>query len=346
MREHIISHHGEIRIEYDKEYGNCVTVYIPLGKEHFNGDSIVTFIDPEEIKNSVEEIVPDIVTPEEKEQQISEENDISFSVPKPNGKHKILVIEDHKDIRLYLKVLFGSSYIVIMAENGEEGVQLARKEMPDIILSDVMMPVMNGFECTRILKEDVKTCHIPIIMLTALVGDMDVVKGIELGADDYILKPFNPEILRSKVKRLIQNRIDLKQMYMKLMMATNTKESNEQDEEGPKEDPFIRQIFDITEKNLQNPDFNVKKLAEMLNMSQPTLYRRVKMLTNYTIIELIRGVRLKRSAELLRTRKYSIQEVSEMVGYNDAPTFRKHFVDFYGTTPSTFANKEEAEEKK
>jgi AraC-like DNA-binding protein len=106
------------------------------------------------------------------------------------------------------------------------------------------------------------------------------------------------------------------------------------------------EMIDIVEKNLQNPDFNVKRLAEMLNMSQPTLYRRVKMLTNYTIIELTRGVRLKRAAELLRTRQYSIQEVSEMVGYNDAPTFRKHFVEFYGSTPSTFVSKEEAQEKK
>jgi transcriptional regulator GlxA family with amidase domain len=178
------------------------------------------------------------------------------------------------------------------------------------------------------------------------MGDNNIIKGLESGADDYILKPFNPDILSSKVKRLIKNRMDLKQTYMKLMMASNTTDTVEQDSEGPKEDPFIRQIFDIVEKNLQNPDFNVKRLAEMLNMSQPTLYRRVKMLTNYTIIELIRGVRLKRAAELLRTRKYSIQEVSEMVGYNDAPTFRKHFVEFYGTTPSTFANKEEAEEKK
>lgn len=347
MKEYIVAHHGNIRIECDTESGSCTTVYIPLGKEHFEGDSDVTFIDPEKQEVPAEEaIVPEIITPEEKEQQIIEEDEMPFSTPTPGGKHKILVIEDHKDIRLYLKVLFSANYTVLMAENGEEGVQMARKEMPDIILSDVMMPVMNGFECTRILKEDMKTCHIPIIILTALVGDMDVVKGIELGADDYILKPFNPEILRSKVKRLIKNRMDLKQAYMKLMMASNTNDNNEQDEDGPKEDPFIRQIFDITEKNLQNPDFNVKKLAEMLNMSQPTLYRRVKMLTNYTIIELIRGVRLKRSAELLRTRKYSIQEVSEMVGYNDAPTFRKHFVDFYGTTPSTFANKEEADDKK
>ena len=231
-----------------------------------------------------------------------------------------------------------------MAENGEEGVKIAQREMPDLIISDIMMPVMDGFECCRILKEDLKTSHIPIVFLTALIGDENMIKAIELGANDYILKPFHPEILRSKVKRLIQNRVNLKQSYMKLMMTPTINEVPKEEEE--KEDPFIRQIFDIVEKNLQNPDFNVKKLAEMVNMSQPTLYRRVKMLTNYTIIEVIRGVRMKRSAELLRTRKYSIQEVSEMVGYNDAPTFRKHFVDFYGTTPSNFANQEEANRKK
>jgi YesN/AraC family two-component response regulator len=244
-----------------------------------------------------------------------------------------------------MKILFSANYTLIMAENGEEGIRLARKEMPDIIISDIMMPGMDGFECTKILKEDIKTCHIPIILLTALMGETNMVKGLELGADDYILKPFNPDVLHSKVKRLIKNRIDLKQTYMKLMMANNTTNVTEEEKEQ-KEDPFIRQIFDYVEKNLQNPDFSVKRLAEMLNMSQPTLYRRVKMLTNYTIIELIRGVRLKRAAELLKTKKYSIQEVSEMVGYNDAPTFRKHFVDFYGTTPSTFASKSEAKEQK
>lgn len=346
MREYIIAHHGYIRIEQDKESGTCVTAYIPLGKDHFEGDAQVKFIEEEEEEEEIFTIksVSDITTAEEKEQEDTENEVIAPSTPAPSTKHKILVIEDHKDIRLYLKVLFSANYNVIMAENGEEGLRLARKEMPDIILSDVMMPEMNGFECTRALKEDMKTCHIPIILLTALAGDSNATKGIDLGADDYILKPFNPDVLRSKVKRLIKNRMDLKQAYMKLMMNSKTDE-NEQENDGPKEDPFIRQIFDIVEGNLQNPDFNVKRLAEMLNMSQPTLYRRVKMLTNYTIIELIRGVRLKRASELLKSKKYSVQEVSEMVGYNDAPTFRKHFVDFYGTTPSAFANKEETEEK-
>ena len=336
MKDCIVAHHGDIKIVRDTDSGTTVTVYIPVGKKHFEEDSNVTFVESEKIEEA------EIVTPEEKDKQIRNEEEGIGVTQQSHSKHKILIIEDHKDIRLYLKVLFGANYTVIFAENGEEGVSMARKESPDIIISDVMMPGMDGFECTKILKEDIKTCHIPIILLTALVGDTNMVKGLELGADDYILKPFNPEILTSKVKRLIKNRMELKQTYMKLMMANNTINSITEEEEGPKEDPFIHQIFETVEKNLQNPDFNVKRLAEMLNMSQPTLYRRVKMLTNYTIIELIRGVRLKRAAELLRTRKYSIQEVSEMVGYNDAPTFRKHFVEFYGTTPSTFANKEEA----
>ena len=348
MKEHIVAHHGDIRIEQDPETGTCVSIYIPMGKEHFEGDTRVTFVEPETIRQADEKTADAIITLEEKEQQIKEEQErISLLVTPNGGKHKMLIIEDHKDIRLYLKVLFSSEYSIIMAENGEEGVKMARHELPDIILTDIMMPVMDGFEATRILKEDLKTCHIPIIHLTALTGDTNAVKGIEYGADDYILKPFNAEILRSKVKRLIENRQNLKQAYMKLMMTSGAMESDgAQEEGGQKEDPFIKQIFEIVENNLRNPDFNVKRLAEMVNMSQPTLYRRVKMLTNYTIIELIRGVRLKNAADLLRTKKYSIQEVSEMVGYNDAPTFRKHFVDFYGVTPSQFANKEEASEKK
>ncbi len=346
MKDTALSHNGEIKIEKKKNKGTSVTLYLPLDKKHWEGKDNVVFIDPEKVV--VEDTEAEIITIEDKEIQAVKESIIASPIDSPETKYKLLVIEDHADIRLYLKVLFSSIYNIVMAENGEEGVRTARKEMPDLIITDVMMPIMNGFECCRILKEDLKTCHIPIILLTALTGDEDVVKGIELGADDYILKPFNPEILRTKVKRLIKSRIELKQIYTKLLMPSIP--GNELPEENTEtasiEDPFISQILGIVNENLQNTEFNVKKLAEMLNMSQPTLYRKVKQLTNFTIIELIRGVRLKRSAELLRTRQYSVQEVAEMVGYNDIPTFRKHFVDFYGTTPSTFNNKEEAEDKK
>lgn len=346
MKDTALSHNGEIKIEQKKNKGTSVTLYLPLGKKHWEGKDNVVFIDPE--KAIVEDSKAEIITIEDKEIQAVKESIIANPIDSPETKYKLLVIEDHADIRLYLKVLFSSIYNIVMAENGEEGVRMARKEMPDLIITDVMMPIMNGFECCRILKEDLKTCHIPIILLTALTGDEDVVRGIELGADDYILKPFNPEILRTKVKRLIKSRIELKQIYTKLLMPSITSQESPEDSEEAVaiEDPFITQILAIVNENLQNTEFNVKKLAEMLNMSQPTLYRKVKQLTNFTIIELVRGVRLKRSAELLRTRQYNVQEVAEMVGYNDIPTFRKHFVDFYGTTPSTFNNKEEAEDKK
>ena len=329
-------HHGEITMTHKEDEGTQVTLRIPLGKKHFDNDSNITFIEPEEIiieeepKNEMESIA----------EERNEANGEWTSKLSNNGKCKLLIVEDHKDIRLYLKVLFSHDYTLLMAENGEEGVKMARKELPDLIITDVMMPVMDGFECCKRIKEDLKTCHIPVILLTALIGDEDVVKGIELGADDYILKPFNPEILRTKVKRLIKSRLELKQIYTKLLMPSGNPLEDSTEDVEKVEDPFIAQILQIVEENLQNPDFSVKRLSEMLNMSQPTLYRRVKQITNFTIVELVRGVRLKRSAELLKTRQYNVQEVAEMVGYNDIPTFRKHFVDFYGTTPSSFSRDE------
>ena len=345
MKTTILAHHGDIQITQEKNKGTRVVLYIPLGKQHLNNDENVCFIEPETIMEDSDKAM---ITAEDKRQQEIANSITAKPIDNPETKYKLLVVEDHADIRLYLRVLFSATYNIIMAENGEEGVRIARKEIPDLVITDVMMPIMNGFECCRILKEDLKTCHIPIILLTALTDDENIVKGIELGADDYILKPFNPEILRTKVKRLIKSRTELKQIYTKLLMPSIT--VNGSQEENTEtiiiEDPFITQILNIVNENLQNPEFNVKKLAEMLNMSQPTLYRKVKQLTNFTIIELVRGVRLKRSAELLRSRKYNVQEVAEMVGYNDIPTFRKHFVDFYGTTPSTFNSKEDTEDKK
>ena len=345
MKTTILAHHGDIQITQEKNKGTRVVLYIPLGKQHLKNDENVCFIEPETIMEDSDKAM---ITAEDKRQQEIANSITAKPIDNPETKYKLLVVEDHADIRLYLRVLFSSTYNIIMAENGEEGVRMARKEIPDLVITDVMMPVMNGFECCRILKEDLKTCHIPIILLTALTDDENIVKGIELGADDYILKPFNPEILRTKVKRLIKSRTELKRIYTKLLMPSIT--VNGSQEENTEtiiiEDPFITQILNIVNENLQNPEFNVKKLAEMLNMSQPTLYRKVKQLTNFTIIELVRGVRLKRSAELLRSRKYNVQEVAEMVGYNDIPTFRKHFVDFYGTTPSTFNSKEDTEDKK
>lgn len=337
MKDMAAAHHGDIKIDRRKDEGTTVTLYLPLGKEHFVGDENVTFVEADKISEgeNVNEAVSGVVQhPDEPVEKAEPQQKITSS----ENKYTLLIIEDHQDIRTYLKVLFAANYNILVAENGEQGVEIARRVIPDLIITDIMMPVMDGFECCRILKEDLNTCHIPIILLTALAEEEDLVKGIELGADEYIYKPFNPEILRIKVKHLIKSRIELKQAYTKLLMPSAS-DSEQETEEIKAEDPFIEQILEITNQNLQNPNFSVKWLAEELNMSQATLYRRIKQSTDFSLIELIRGVRLKRAAELLKTRKYSVQEVAEMVGYNDIPTFRKHFVDFYGTTPSNFYNK-------
>ena len=333
-------HGSEMKIEQLTQDESYIELWIPMGKEHWITAENVDFINTDELAE--DEFMPELnVSTSEAPIVVETTEELEDLETIPDSKLKLLIIEDNTDIRFYMKIIFSNLYQVFLAENGQEGVEVARRELPNLILTDVMMPVMDGFECLRVLKEDFRTCHIPVIILTALTSDEDIVKGTDLGADDYILKPFNPEVLRAKVKRLMRSRVELKQIYTKLLTSA-TPSSTHQDEEiidatTPKvEDPLIEKIVELVKANLQNPEFNVKSLADMLFMSQPTLYRKVKQITGFTIIELVRGVRLKEAAELLKTKQYGIQEVSEMVGYNDVPTFRKHFVSLYGTTPSTF----------
>ncbi len=341
MMEKIVRlHHGFMNMESSEGGYNEVRLNIPIEKKMLEGDPNIVFVEPEEQEEP------------KKTQQQQQENAVALlpepvaqeniapvvSGPAPTAKKKtLLVVEDHKDIRLYLKVLFSSEYNILVAVNGQEGIDLAQREQPDLILCDVMMPVKDGLQCCKELKEGVDTCHIPFILLTAMVEDDDVIHGLEMGADDYILKPFTPGILKARVRNLISGRVTLKQMYTRLLVLPEENETKEGQEEKV-EDPFISMVVKIVEDNIKEADFSVKKLAAEMNMSQPTLYRKIKQTTDFTIIELIRGVRMRKAATLLKQKKYAVQEVAEMVGYNDIPTFRKHFVDTFGTTPSTYAN--------
>lgn len=333
MQQMVEMHHGTISLENSQEKGTKVVVNLPLDKSVFDADPNIEFVDPEKITDiepeSVETSRPTLM---------SEEIAPSAST---SSKKTLLIVEDQKDIRLYLKVLFNNEYNLLMATNGQEGVDMATKEQPDLIICDVMMPVKDGFECCKEVKEGLETCSIPFIILTAKVEDEDIIRGLDIGADDYVLKPFTPNILKAKVRNLINSRQALKQMYTKLLMLPGTDTADmtdieKSDENVKVEDPFISSVIKIVEENICKADFSVKKLASEMNMSQPTLYRKVKQSTDYTIIELIRGVRMRRAAVLLKTKKHGVQEVAEMVGYNDIPTFRKHFVDAFGTTPSTY----------
>lgn len=340
MEQIMKEHHGSISLKNLNGEGTRLQVKWPIDKSVFEGDEKVVFIESE---MQEEVILPEggtlikTVDQEEEAESIEEVDMLS----EERTKKTLLIVEDYNDIRLYLKTLFEKEYTILMAVNGEEGVNMARKELPDLVLCDVMMPVKNGFECCQEIKEGLETCHIPVVMLTAKVEEDDIIKGLEIGADDYILKPFIPQILKAKVKNLIEGRVNLKKMYTKLLVTPSEESSEVQNAETKDvgiDDPFISTVVKIIEENIQEPDFNVKKLASDLNMSQPTLYRRVKQCTDFTIIELIRGVRMKKAATLLMKKQNSVQEVAELIGYNDIPTFRKHFVDTYGTTPSTYAD--------
>ena len=253
-----------------------------------------------------------------------------------NNRNKVLIIDDSEEIQLCLKVLLADNYQLFLAVDGKEGIDIALKESPDLILCDVMMPGMDGLACCRKLKSLLETSHIPVLMLTARMDEEDVLKGLDAGADDYLKKPFNAEILKSKIAGHIQNRILLKQSYTKQFLIPDENEicpSKGKEEEQR----FISLLVKLIEENISDKNFKVKYLADCVNMSQTTLYRRVKQITALSAIELIRNVRLKRAAILLKSHKYSIQEVSEMVGYNDIPTFRKHFTEFFGKVPSVYA---------
>lgn len=253
------------------------------------------------------------------------------------SKNTILIISDRQEIVMYMKVLLSTTYNIITASTGQEGIERARNDKPDMIMCDVEVPG-TGFHVCEEIRGDVSTCHLPFILVTSKVEDDDLVRGLEIGADDYMLKPFTPGIIKAKIENLIKNRKVLRQKYSNLMVQLNGRDDEGLEDGGSNKNSFMTEIVKLIEDNILEPDFSVKKLASAMNMSQPTLYRKVKQQTNCTIIELIIGVRIRRAAMFLKEGKYSVQEVAEKVGYNDVSTFRKNFVEIMGSTPSTYSN--------
>lgn len=312
-------HHGSVELKSQENEGCIFTLIIPEGKEHFANDNYKIDHDNIPHKNEDEEII------------IVEEKDKANVESK---KRTLLIIEDNKEIRKYIARLFGKDYMILEAEDGAEGLQKASQNLPDIIISDIMMPVKDGFECCREIRQQPSTTHIPILMLSAKNEDADILHASCIGVDDFMMKPFNPDILRSKVENLITQRIRLKRIYTKVLMQKEYKTDDDSNSELP--DEFIKKLVQIIEANIANEELNVKMLAESLNMSQPTLYRKLKQRTHLAAIDIIRSVRMSKADSLITEERYSIQEIAEMVGYNDIRTLRKHFMSQFGVSPSKF----------
>lgn len=308
---------GMYRSESDKN-GTSYIIMIPLGKQHLL-DRRVEFVEPES----------DLVKLNARQKEEIAELIHVIPQKKETGK-KLLVIDDSDQIRWFLKHVFNKEYQILEARNGQDGINVALKEEPDLILCDVMMPVKDGYETCREIKNDPKMAQTPVVMLTAKVESEDVITGIEAGADDYITKPFDVEILRSKINSLMKKRDDMKRYF------SNSSAASHNEENTLSTNPFMDAVVKNIEKHLDDSTFEAKVLADSLNMSLPTLYRKIKQYSDLSILELTRNIRLKKAAELLASQQYSVQEVAEMVGFNDTATFRKRFTEQYGVTLSQY----------
>lgn len=310
-------HHGTVCLQSAPGKGSIFTLNIPKGKTHFAKD------------NCEEAACKPIIGESDAKHEKADWEQTAEVASVAKYKSTLLIIEDNTDIRRYIVSLFCDKYNILEAADGEEGVVQAMKHLPTLIISDIMMPVKDGFTCCKEIREQVETAHIPILMLTAKAEEADIIRGTQLGVDDYMMKPFNPEILKAKVENLILRREHLKRIYTKSLMLKQTPQVTE-------EDDFMQKVVNVIEANLADENFSVQMLADQLNMSQPTLYRKIKERSELSVIKVIRSVRMSKAASLILERKYSIQEISEMVGFNDPNTFRKHFTEQFGVLPSKY----------
>jgi YesN/AraC family two-component response regulator len=257
-----------------------------------------------------------------------------FQAPEMGKKRfKVLLVEDDEDFRFYLKDNLAPLFTVVEATNGREGWQKALSAQPDLVVSDVNMPLMDGLELSKKIKGDERVRHIPVILLTALSGEQDQLRGLGMGVNDYISKPFNVEILISRIRNLLELKGSLEETLRKRVMA----EPAEIEEEPEKTDEdFIGEAVEALERNMANADFSVDDWSREMGMSRTTLYKRILGATGQTPTGFIRSFRMKRAAQLLEKTRHNVAEVAYMVGFNNPKYFARYFKEVYGVLPSVY----------
>ena len=331
-------HHGEARVESELGKGSDFIVVIPREQE---GDSQVIHNDVDIVDNSVNasastgknvvdesvlQYIDDGDRSRGKVQQLVSEN---------TNRPTVLVIDDNTDIRQYERTLLQDEYIVLEAADGKEGLSVAIKEVPDLVICDVMMPVMDGLEFTKQLKTNTATSHIPVIMLTAKNLEEHRAEGYEHGADSYITKPFHSKVLLARIENLLRQRQLLKNLYQ------GTKEAEKEISEAHLEDrdkQFLRQLQAIIQQNLSDSEIGVEDMGQQIGLSRVQLYRKVKAMTGSSVVDLLRKARLAKARRLLETRSMSVSEVAYEVGFSAPSYFTKCFKEEYGMLPGDVGN--------
>ncbi|GAA4813048.1 hybrid sensor histidine kinase/response regulator transcription factor [Litoribaculum gwangyangense] len=323
-KEIIDLHHGEIVVDSIKGKGTEFVIKLKKGESHFtqeqiNGDktnSLLTNYFKENLENQ-------------------KNNDLVIKNENTNNKNPtLLIVEDNTDIRDYIVGILSNEYNIIEASNGEEALQLVFDNSLDLIISDVMMPIMDGITLTKELKANVRTSHIPILLLTARASFTHKIEGFEIGADDYITKPFNELLLRSRIKNILKNRNLLhEKFWMKELIPISELNLNKSDEE------FMNKLMNILEENLDSADLNVNFVCDELGMSHSVVYKKIKSLTNMSYVEFVRDFKLKTAKKLIEEQNFSVLDASYHVGYSDRKYFSKLFKKHFGKAPSEYLKK-------
>jgi signal transduction histidine kinase/ligand-binding sensor domain-containing protein/DNA-binding response OmpR family regulator len=301
-REFVELHGGTITVSDVEPRGTCFTVLLP-------------------IRRPADQVAPIAAA------------SLSYAAqPQVLKKPTILLVEDNDDFRTYLRNSLQEHFTIIEAVQGMEGWKKVLSSHPDLVVSDINMPLLSGIELCRKMKQDARTRHIPIILLTALGGEDTQLKALETGPNDYITKPFNYDILLSRIRNLLNYQLVVKETYQKLVEVNPSAPVPEEEEE----DQFIKRALAVIEENMGNSDFNVDNLRQELLLSRTSLYKKVLALTGQTPIEFIRQIRLKRAAQLLEKTNHNITEVAYMVGFNNPKYFAKYFKEQFGQLPSQY----------
>ncbi|WP_200587124.1 hybrid sensor histidine kinase/response regulator [Pedobacter segetis] len=311
VKDLVLLHKGSISIEDNLPKGSIFKVILPYKQSTSSADKAAQKTQ----KTSLT-----------KNQDASPTENIALT-----EKPIILVVEDNEELNHYICETLASTGEVFSSINGKDGIEKAFEIMPDLVVSDVMMPGIDGYALCKILKSDSRTSHIPIVLLTAKSDDTSLVQGLEFGADNYLTKPFNPSVLISYINNIIKSRLKLRELFAnRLTLSPTDVEVDSFDEE------FIKKSIQFIEENMRNEKPSIDELAKQLNMSRSTFYRKLKAVTGMSGTDFISLIRLKRSAQLLETGEYSVSMAAYEVGYNDLKNFRKSFHNQFGKNPSDY----------
>lgn len=329
VRKLVNLHSGTINLKSKIDSGSTFKVTFPQGHRHFKKQQLEWSQEPDSkseniftlFRTKADETLPPSIT-----------HNIG------SASQRILLVEDNDDMRSYLQRSLSENYYIFMASDGKEGWGIIQNIKPDLVISDIMMPNMNGDELCSKIKSNINTSHIPVILLTALNDKDNIIRGLKTGADEYITKPFDISILKAKIMTLLANREVLKDRFAKLEIKS-TDEQIDYTSELDRE--FMTKVKEIIEKNLQDSNFNVDILCSSLNMSRSSFYNKIKALTDQAPADFIRLIRLSRAAELLKSKKFNITEVADMTGFSDAKYFREVFKKHYKMNPSKYMNNQE-----